>query len=93
MNVLEYLQTRSAIAVILFIHANPGCSKTDVARDSNNERTRLKRIKEGIAIGLIHQDIGNRQHNTAVLTLTPQGQIVAARLDAIRKIMETRGRP
>ena len=45
------------------------------------------------AIGLIHQDIGNRQHNTAVLTLTPQGQIVAARLDAIRKIMETRGRP
>lgn len=81
--VRDYLGSRHAIIVLLYIHANPGSCKTDVMRDVGNERTTYLRINRGIDLGLIRCDSGSNVHNKALLSLTEEGRRAAVLLDLI----------
>ena len=89
MTVMDYLQRRHAIDVLLHIRDHPGVSITDLMRalDPQGGKTHGQRVREAVALGLVHKDIGGRQWNASSLTLTPMGQEVAVHLEAIRRIL------
>ena len=89
MTVMDYLQRRHAIDVLLHVRDHPGISMTDLMRDlaPQSGKTHYARMTEAIALGLVHKDIGGRQWNASSLTLTPLGQEVAVHLEAIRRIL------
>ena len=80
----EYLGSKYAISILLYLRTNPGRCKTDVMRTIGRERTVFLRIRGGIALGLIRNDIKPQPHNKAVLTLTDEGQRIA---DLLRQII------
>ena len=90
MTVMDYLQRRHAIDVLLHVRDHPGVSMTELMRalDPQGGKTHGQRVREAIALGLVHKDIGGRQWNASSLTLTPIGQEVAVHLEAIRRILE-----
>lgn len=83
-SVEEYLGSKYAISILLYLRTNPGGCKTDVMRTIGRERTVFLRLKEGIALGLICNDLRPKPHNKAALTLTDEGQRIA---DLLRQII------
>ena len=85
----ELLGRKLAIPVILEIYENPGCMIGDVAPNTEPKwRTKYIRIHELHRAGIIKFDTEPRKHNTTLMYLTDEGQVIASLLMKIRGVMK-----
>ncbi len=87
-DLIELLERKFAIQVVLAVKRMPGCSKADVMGD-NNRRTKFLRIDEMIEAGIITADEEKRQHQIIKLYLSPKGQELASILDKLYEFSES----
>ena len=86
-DILDLLERKSALYVLMEVKEHPGASKSEVTnREPLNVRTKFVRIEELVAAGLITENRDPRKHATVKLYLSPEGQEVA---DLILKIVES----
>ncbi len=82
--ILDILERKYSIYVILAVRNYPGSTKTEILRlDPGNERTKFLRINDLIEAGIVMVSEERKQHNAMRLYLTPKGQEVANYLDKI----------
>ena len=85
--ILDLLERKSAMYVLLEVKEHPGASKSDITnREPVNKRTKFVRIDELVQAGLITENRDPRQHNLVKLHLSPEGQEIA---DHILKIVDS----
>ena len=82
MALIELLEQKFAIYVILQVKNNPGASKSQVI-GVGNESTKYLIIEDMIANGIIMTDGIKREYNTMKLYLNPKGQEIANYLQKI----------
>lgn len=82
MTIVELLEQKFSIYVILQVKNNPGASKSQVI-GVGNERTKYLRIEDMIENGIIMTDGVKREFNVMKLYLTPKGQEIANHLQKI----------
>ena len=84
--ILDLLERKSAMYVLLEVKEHPGASKSEVQnREPINRRTKFVRIDELVKAGLLIENRDPRQHATVKLYLSPEGQEIANHIEAIIK--------
>lgn len=85
--ILDLLERKSAMYVLMEVKEHPGASKSDVQnREPFNKRTKFVRIEELVKAGLLIENKDPRQHATIKLYLSPEGQMIA---ELVSKIIDS----